>query len=63
MDKKKPILVEINSLPIEPERKVPMNIALSADDKQFLKLYAIKHDTNVSALIAAYVKMLRDTEQ
>lgn len=48
---------------VDMERKVPMNIALTAEDKQFLKLYAIKHDTNVSALIAEYIKGLRDTEQ
>ena len=45
------------------EQKVPLNIALSPDDKQFLKLYAIKHSTNVSALITAYIKELRNTEQ
>ena len=48
---------------VDMERKVPMNIALTAEDKQFLKLYAIKHETNASAVIAEYIKRLRDAEQ
>ena len=50
-------------LPIKSEPRVPINITLTAEDKQFLKLYAIKHGTNVSAIISEYVKYLRDADK
>lgn len=41
------------------ERKTTLNISISTDDKKFLKMYAIEHDTTVAALIEAYVEKLR----
>ncbi len=41
------------------EERVSMTIALSPEDKRFLKVYAAEHDTTVAALIADYVKHLR----
>lgn len=41
------------------EKRVSMNIALSPDDKKFLKIYAAEHDTTVAAVIAEYVEKLR----
>lgn len=47
----------------ESEKKTSMNIALTTEDKQFLKIYAAKHDTNVAAMIAKYVETLRISEE
>lgn len=44
------------------EKRVSMNIALSPDDKKFLKVYAAVHDTTVSAVIADCVGKLRKEE-
>ena len=41
------------------EKRTSMNIALSPEDKKFLKVYAIEHDTTVAAVIHDYVVMLR----
>ena len=41
------------------ERKTTLNVSLSAEDKKFLKIYALEHDTTVAALIEAYVEKLR----
>ncbi len=41
------------------EKRVSMNIALSADDKKFLKVYAAEHETTVAAVIHACVEKLR----
>ena len=41
------------------ERKTTLNISISADDKKFLKMYALEHDTTVAALIEAFVEKLR----
>lgn len=41
------------------EERVSMNIALSPDDKKFLKVYAAEHDTTVAAVIAECVGKLR----
>ena len=41
------------------EKRVSMNIALSADDKKYLKVYAAEHDTTVSAVIHECVERLR----
>ena len=41
------------------EERVSMNIALSPEDRKFLKVYAAEHETTVAALIAEYVKKLR----
>ena len=41
------------------ERKTTLNVSISADDKKFLKMYALEHDTTVAALIEAYVEKLR----
>ena len=41
------------------EERVSMNIALSPEDRKFLKVYAAEHETTVAALIADYVKQLR----
>lgn len=41
------------------EERVSMNIALSPEDKKFLKVYAAEHDTTVAAVIAECVKKLK----
>ena len=41
------------------EERVSMNIALSPEDRKFLKVYAAEHETSVAALIADYVRELR----
>lgn len=41
------------------EKRVSMNIALSPEDKKFLKVYAAEHDTTVAAVIAECVDRLR----
>ncbi|MBQ2683235.1 MAG: hypothetical protein IJG25_02400 [Thermoguttaceae bacterium] len=41
------------------ERKTTLNVSISAEDKKFLKMFALEHDTTVAALIEAYVKKLR----
>ena len=41
------------------ERKTALNISISVENKKFLKIYALEHDTTVAALIEAYVKKLR----
>ena len=41
------------------ERKTTLNVSISADDKKFLKMYALEHDTTVAALIEAYIEKLR----
>ena len=41
------------------EKRVSMNIALNAEDKKFLKVYAAEHDTTVAAVIAECVARLR----
>lgn len=42
------------------ERKTTLNVSISAEDKKFLKMYALEHDTTVAALIEAYVEKLRN---
>ena len=44
------------------EERVSMTIALSPEDKRFLKVYAAEHDTTVAAVIAEGVKQLREKE-
>ena len=44
------------------EERVSMTIALSPEDKRFLKVYAAEHDTTVGAVIAEGVKYLREKE-
>lgn len=44
------------------EERVSMTIALSPEDKRFLKVYAAEHDTTVAAVIAEGVKHLREKE-
>ena len=51
-----------NSSVSESEKRTSMNIALTTEDKQFLKVYAAKHNTNVAAMIAKYVDTLRVSE-
>ena len=41
------------------EERVSMTIALSPEDKRFLKVYAAEHDTTVAAVIAECVAKLR----
>ena len=41
------------------EKRVTMNIALSAEDKKFLKVYAAQNDTTVAAVIHNCVVKLR----
>lgn len=41
------------------EERVSMNIALSPEDKKFLKVYAVEHDTTVAAVIAECVERLK----
>lgn len=42
------------------EDRVSMNIALTFEDKKFLKVYAAERNTTVAAIIAEYVKQLRN---
>ena len=44
------------------EERVSMTIALSPEDKRFLKVYAAEHDTTVAAVIAECVRHLREKE-
>lgn len=39
--------------------KVTLNLALTVEDKKFLKIYALEHDTTVSEVIHEYVQQLR----
>ena len=41
------------------EERVSMNIALSPEDKKFLKVYAAERDTTVAAVIAECVERLK----
>ena len=41
------------------ERKTTLNVSISADDKKYLKMYALEHDTTVAAMIETYVEKLR----
>lgn len=41
------------------KRTSKLNIVLSEKDKKFLKIYALKRDTSVSAIIHEYVEQLR----
>ena len=41
------------------ERKTTLNVSISADDKKFMKMYALEYDTTVAALIEACVEKLR----
>ena len=45
------------------EERVSMNIALSPEDKKFLKVYAVEHDTTVAAVIAECVERLRKKQE
>ena len=45
------------------EERVSMNIALSPEDKKFLKVYAVEHDTTVAAVIAECVERLRKEQE
>lgn len=42
------------------EQSVAMNIALSIDDKRFLKVYAAEHDTTVATVITDCIMKLRE---
>ena len=53
---------DANNSVSESEKRTSMNIALTTEDKQFLKVYAAKHNTNVAAMIAKYVDTLRVSE-
>lgn len=53
---------DTNNSVSESEKRTSMNIALTTEDKQFLKVYAAKHNTNVAAMIAKYVDTLRVSE-
>ena len=41
------------------EKRTSMNISLALEDKKFLKVYAIEHDTTVAAVIHEFVEKLR----
>ena len=45
------------------EKRSPMHISLSAEDKRFLKVYAAEHDTTVAAVIAECVEKLKKEAQ
>ena len=44
------------------KKRTTINVAITPEDKQFLKVYAAKHDTNVAAVIAKYIEILRESE-
>ena len=48
---------------IDSKKRTTINVAITQEDKQFLKVYAAKHDTNVAAVIAKYVETLREVEE
>lgn len=41
------------------EPRTTMSLSLTVTDKQFLKIYAAKHETTVAAIIHELVKKLR----
>lgn len=41
------------------EKRTSMNIALSPEDKVFLKVYAAQHNTSVAAVIHGCIEKLR----
>ncbi|SHJ91369.1 hypothetical protein [Anaerotignum lactatifermentans] len=41
------------------EKRTSVNIALSSEDKVFLKVYAAQHNTSVAAVIHDCIKKLR----
>ena len=45
------------------DKRITMNVALYESERQFLKIYAVKHGTNVSDLIHQYVEMLKEQEK
>ena len=45
------------------ENRVPMNITITPEDKKFLKMYALEHDTTISAMMAKYVEKLRKEDK
>lgn len=44
---------------ITEEKRTSMNIALSYEDKKFLKIYAIEHGTTVATIIHEYIANMR----
>ena len=48
-----------DKLEVAEEKRVSMNIALSSEDKKFLKIYAAEQNTTVAAVIAELVDRLR----
>ncbi|MBQ6001027.1 MAG: hypothetical protein IJL15_05830 [Clostridia bacterium] len=63
MSKKKKELFREDRSSVNGER-VSMNIALSPENKKFLKIYAAEHDTTVAAVIAKCVeKLKKETER
>ena len=42
--------------------RTTLNLCLSKEDKRFLKMYALEHDTTAAALIHDYIDELRLTE-
>lgn len=45
------------------EKRTSMNIALSSEDKVFLKVYAAQHNTSVAAVIHDCIEKLRKEEK
>lgn len=45
------------------EKRTSMNIALSPEDKVFLKVYAAQHNTSVAAVIHDCIEKLRKEEK
>lgn len=50
-------------MPTKDVPKVTMNISLHPDDKKFIKLYALEHDTTVSELFTLMIHDLRDEQE
>lgn len=44
----------------EKRRTTSMNIALTAEDKKFIKIYALENDTTVADVIHEYIQRLRE---
>lgn len=55
--------VQIGGIRMSAEKtKTTLNVSITAEDKKFLKLYALKHDVSVAALIEAWIRELRKKE-
>lgn len=43
--------------------KTRFTLSITAEDKKFLKLYALKHDVSVAVLVERWIDQLRKEEE